>query len=70
MDRLLYIAMNGAKNALHGQQTNANNLANVSTTGFKAQLDHFSLSRYSVRVMLPALMPVMFVQAMISLMVR
>ena len=41
MDRLLYIAMNGAKNALHGQQTNANNLANVSTTGFKAQLDHF-----------------------------
>ncbi len=41
MDRLLYIAMNGAKNALHGQQTNAHNLANVSTVGFKAQLDHF-----------------------------
>lgn len=41
MDRLLYIAMNGAKNALHAQQTNANNLANVSTVGFKSQLDHF-----------------------------
>lgn len=41
MDRLVYIAMNGAKNALLSQQTNANNLANVSTVGFKAQLDHF-----------------------------
>jgi len=41
MDRFLYIAMNSAKNALHAQQTNANNLANVSTVGFKAQLDHF-----------------------------
>ncbi|MBC8212276.1 MAG: flagellar basal body rod protein FlgF [Gammaproteobacteria bacterium] len=41
MDRFLYIAMNGAKNALQAQQTTANNLANVSTVGFKAQLDHF-----------------------------
>lgn len=41
MDRFLYIAMNGAKNALHAQQTNANNLANVSTVGFKAELDQF-----------------------------
>jgi len=41
MDRFLYIAMNGASNALQAQQTNANNLANVSTVGFKAQLDHF-----------------------------
>lgn len=41
MDRFLYIAMNGATNALHAQQTNANNLANVSTVGFKAELDHF-----------------------------
>lgn len=41
MDRFLYIAMNGAANALHAQQTNANNLANVSTVGFKAELDHF-----------------------------
>ena len=41
MDRFLYIAMNGASNALYAQQTNANNLANVSTVGFKAELDHF-----------------------------
>ncbi|MBL7003400.1 MAG: flagellar basal body rod protein FlgF [Gammaproteobacteria bacterium] len=41
MDRLLYIAMNGAKNAMHAQQTNANNLANASTVGFKADLDYF-----------------------------
>jgi flagellar basal-body rod protein FlgF len=41
MDHFLYIAMNGASNALHAQQTNANNLANVSTVGFKAEMDHF-----------------------------
>lgn len=41
MDRLLYIAMNGAKNAMFAQQTNANNLANASTVGFKADLDYF-----------------------------
>ncbi len=42
MDHLLYIAMNGASNALHAQQTNANNLANVNTVGFKAEMDHFN----------------------------
>ncbi len=41
MDRFLYIAMNGAQNALYAQQANANNLANVSTVGFKAQMDQF-----------------------------
>jgi flagellar basal-body rod protein FlgF len=41
MDRFLYIAMNGAKNAMHAQQANAHNLANVSTVGFKAQMDNF-----------------------------
>jgi len=41
MDRFLYIAMNSAKNAMHAQQTNANNLANASTTSFKADLDYF-----------------------------
>jgi flagellar basal-body rod protein FlgF len=41
MDRFLYIAMNGAKNAQYAQQVNANNLANVSTVGFKAEMDHF-----------------------------
>lgn len=41
MDHFLYIAMNGASNALHAQETNANNLANVNTVGFKAEMDHF-----------------------------
>ena len=41
MDRLIYIAMNGAKSTLEQQAVLANNLANVSTTGFKAQLSAF-----------------------------
>lgn len=38
MDRLIYTAMTGASQALEQQATVANNLANVSTTGFRAQL--------------------------------
>lgn len=38
MDRLLYIAMNGAKQIMHAQAVNSNNLANVSTTGFRADM--------------------------------
>lgn len=41
MDKYLYLAMGGASQAMRAQQTNANNLANVSTVGFKATLDHF-----------------------------
>ena len=41
MDKYLYLAMNGASQAMLAQQTNANNLANASTIGFKATLDHF-----------------------------
>lgn len=41
MDRMLYIAMNGAKNALLAQATNSHNLANANTVGFKADLDEF-----------------------------
>lgn len=37
MDRLIYIAMNGAKHALSKQASTAHNLANVSTDGFRAQ---------------------------------
>lgn len=36
MDRLLFIAMNGAKETMTAQAINTNNLANVSTTGFRA----------------------------------
>ncbi len=38
MDRLIYIAMTGAKHASQQQATVANNLANASTPGFKEQL--------------------------------
>lgn len=36
MDRMLYIAMTGAQQTMLAQAINTNNLANVSTTGFKA----------------------------------
>jgi flagellar basal-body rod protein FlgF len=39
MDRLLYLAMTGAKHTLQAQQTNNHNLANLNTPGFRADLD-------------------------------
>lgn len=41
MDRLLYISMTGAAQNMRAQQTISNNLANVSTTGFQADLDAY-----------------------------
>ncbi len=41
MDRLLYIAMTGAIHTMHQQATTSHNLANVSTTGFRSQIDSF-----------------------------
>jgi flagellar basal-body rod protein FlgF len=41
MDRMLYVAMAGAKETLRAQSVNNHNLANVSTTGFKADLAAF-----------------------------
>lgn len=41
MDRLLYISMSGAKQTMLAQTVNANNLANVNTTGFRADLAAF-----------------------------
>jgi len=38
MDRMLYVAMNGAKQNMIAQAINSNNLANISTTGFRADL--------------------------------
>lgn len=35
---MLYVAMSGAKQNMHAQAINSNNLANVSTTGFRADL--------------------------------
>ena len=41
MDRLIYLAMSGAKATMQRQETLANNLANVSTIGFRAELAAF-----------------------------
>ena len=38
MDRLLYVAMTGARETQIAQSVNANNLANASTSGFRATL--------------------------------
>ncbi len=42
MDEMIYIAMTGAKQTEYAQAINSNNLANVSTTGFRADLHAFS----------------------------
>lgn len=41
MDRLIYTAMTGAKHILEQQATTSHNLANATSTGFRAQLDSF-----------------------------
>ncbi len=42
MDDLVYVAMTGAKQTEIAQAVNSNNLANASTTGFRADLHAFS----------------------------
>jgi flagellar basal-body rod protein FlgF len=41
MDRMIYVAMSGAKQMLEQQSVVANNIANASTTGFRAQMSAF-----------------------------
>ncbi|MET3183259.1 UNVERIFIED_ORG: flagellar basal-body rod protein FlgF [Variovorax guangxiensis] len=41
MDRMLYVAMSGAKQVMEQQAAVANNMANVSTPGFRAQIANF-----------------------------
>lgn len=41
MDRLLYVAMSGAKQTMLAQSANNNNIANISTPGFRADLANF-----------------------------
>ncbi len=41
MDRMLYVAMSGAKETLVAQANASNNLANANTTGFLADLNQF-----------------------------
>ena len=38
MDRMIYLSMSGAKSTMQRQDLIANNLANVSTSGFRAEL--------------------------------
>jgi flagellar basal-body rod protein FlgF len=42
MDRMLYVSMTGAKQILEAQGIVANNIANVSTGGFRADLHSFA----------------------------
>lgn len=42
MDRMIYIAMSAAKETMLSQAVNSHNLANASTTGFRASLDAFT----------------------------
>ncbi|MEE9422767.1 MAG: flagellar basal-body rod protein FlgF [Gammaproteobacteria bacterium] len=41
MDRVLFIMSSGAKQIMHAQTLNSNNLANANTTGFQADLANF-----------------------------
>lgn len=41
MDRMIYLTMSGAKATMQRQESLANNLANVSTVGFRAELQAF-----------------------------
>lgn len=41
MDRMIYIGMSGAKQAFEQQASVANNMANVSTNGFRAQINSY-----------------------------
>jgi len=41
MDRMIYVAMNGAKHTMERQAAVSNNLANASTTGFRASMSAF-----------------------------
>ena len=51
MDRLLYVAMSGAKETLRAQTVNNHNLANASTTGFRADLSAFQSRAVVARAM-------------------
>lgn len=41
MDRMLYVAMSGAKQTMLAQASNSHNMANANTTGFRADLAAF-----------------------------
>ncbi len=44
MDRMIYVAMSGAKNLMQRQETVANNLANLNTPGYRAATAAFRVA--------------------------
>ncbi len=51
MDRLLYLVGNNADRLVYAQSLSANNLANVNTVGFKADLNQLTTSTYQTETM-------------------
>lgn len=41
MDKMMFLAMSGARQVMLKQASNSHNLANLNTTGFKADIDNF-----------------------------
>ena len=56
MDALLYTAVSGAERALRGQQVRANNLANIDTGGFRANME-LATTEPSVASAMPVKVP-------------
>lgn len=59
MDRIIYTAMSGARQALDQQGVVSNNLANATTTGFRAQLTAMSAVAIDSGAMYGTRVPVM-----------
>lgn len=53
MDRMIYITMNGAQQALAQQALTAHNLANASTTGYKSETSAFRVAQVTGPTGLP-----------------
>ncbi len=53
MDRMIYTTMTGANAAMQRQAILSNNLANATTTGFRAELTTFARYRWKVRLRHP-----------------
>jgi flagellar basal-body rod protein FlgF len=51
MDRVLYLSGSNADRLVYAQSVSANNLANVNTTGFKADLNQLTSSSYDMDTM-------------------
>ena len=66
MDKMLFIAMNGAKQTMQAQTSISHNLANTSTLGFKASLDTYNTWHVEGPVITPEFIIVMIARVLIS----